>query len=461
MLASIYALANWRKAVYLAILLDILRDPVRKLDDTQSVLITISVGGLWAAIFLGMWQQNQPAIRDFLNRNRSFFKSLQYVAIGLIPGILVSLFVYTSGYRLVALGITSYLAPFLGVFIGVAYSKNESDIPRLMRFYALANGLSLLSVAAEFAGVESPILGGLLNMNWIRYSGASTIELIGGIYRSPDIMGLHAAHVVIFSIYLASLKSTNRFFWILLALWGIVCLLLGGRRKMLGIPLVFVASFFVIASLNGIRKFSSLTIPLALTGIFALIGLTFFSEDSVSQEYLDYASTLFTDGIQRSNEVVIGSVFHTLDQSGIFGTGIGSATQGNYQAGAVIRGGWQEDGVSRLFRELGLPGVFMLSIGAFLLFKSIVWSIKQVKRGSDLNYLQIALLSMLCGNIASFCISHQQYSGDPSSSLLVLLLLGMALGIGYHSALRDASRSDKSFQQRVLYLSLPQQNPTP
>jgi hypothetical protein len=200
---------------------------------------------------------------------------------------------------------------------------------------------------------------------------------------------------------------------------------------------------------------------LAFVGVLALIGTTLLSEDTVSQEYLDYASTLFTDGIQRSNEVVVGSVYHTLDQSGIFGTGIGSATQGNYQAGATIRGGWQEDGVSRLFRELGLPGVLMLSIAGFQLLKSIIWSLKQVKKASDLNYLQIALLSMLCGNIASFCISHQQYSGDPSSALLVLLLLGMALGIGYHAAVRSASRSGKMVQQRVPYRSSLTRLPSP
>jgi hypothetical protein len=434
-LSCLLGLANWRRGIYLAILVDILRDPVRKLDESQTVLITLSVGAIWGAVFFGMLQQYQPVIRDFLSRNISFYKSIQLVAFALIPGVLLSLLLYQSGYRLVILGVISYSAPFLGVFIGLAFSQNPAEINKLLRFYTIVNSIALLGVALEYANVDVPALGGLKNMEWIRFSGHDTIKLIAGFYRSPDIMGLHAAHVVMFAIYLSAIDTKNRLLWIPLVVWAAVCLILGGRRKMIGMPLVFIASFLILASYVKSFRFSNFLAPASLVGTCAMLLFLVTSDNSVSQEYLDYASTLFTEGLQRSNQLVSGSVWTTLQQSGFFGSGIGSATQGNYQTVGAT-GGWQEDGISRLFRELGVPGVLLILFAGINLLKSISWSIKRISPTDPQCIMQLSLLSMVIANMASFAISHQQYSGDPSSALLVLLLLGMALGLGFFADLK-------------------------
>ena len=43
--------------------------------------------------------------------------------------------------------------------------------------------------------------------------------------------------------------------------------------------------------------------------------------------------------------------------------------------------------------------------------------------------LQLGLVSVVVGDAASFAISHQQFSGDPVSALLVTLQIGMVLGL--------------------------------
>ena len=48
----ILALVDWKRAIYLGLLVDVLRDPVRKLSEEQPVLITIAGAVVWLLILL-------------------------------------------------------------------------------------------------------------------------------------------------------------------------------------------------------------------------------------------------------------------------------------------------------------------------------------------------------------------------------------------------------------------------
>ena len=85
--------------------------------------------------------------------------------------------------------------------------------------------------------------------------------------------------------------------------------------------------------------------------------------------------------------------------------------------------------MSRVFKELGLPGVLLLGIGGILFLQSLVIALKSTPGGHTAADLQLCLLSAVAGNAACFSASHQVYSGDPSSSLYVLLLLGIVFGV--------------------------------
>lgn len=434
-LACLISLGNWRAGIYAAILLDFVRDPVRKLDPDEPVLVTVSLLGLWGVITLSAWNQEHWRVREFLRDNPRVFAAFQWLVIAILPGIVMSMLLYSQGYLLVALGTVSYLAPSAGVVIGLLYAQHPQEITRLLRFYCLVNGIALTGVIAEYVGMNWSALGGMRGMQWIRYSGGDTVNLVAGFYRSPDIMGLHAAQLVMFSMVLTA-QSRRGWSpgWLLLAAFGSLCLLLSGRRKMLGMPLVFIAVFAALCHWRGMRRFHYIAVPIAALGVAAGGIYLVATEEFVADEYTNFAGTLVTEGATRSQEIWGGSIASTLNQSGVMGAGIGSATQGAYHVrGSAPRergqGGWQEDGVSRLFLELGVPGVIFVLASGLTLLGALRDAIFQIDRNSPLAYLQLMLLAVVAGNLASFAISHQHYSGDPPSALIVLMVLGMALAV--------------------------------
>jgi hypothetical protein len=449
--SCLVALTNWRKAIYLAILLDFLRDPVRKLDPSEPVLITISVLGLWGLITLSAWNQSREALQEFLYENPKLYNAFRLLIFATLPGIAVSLAFYAEGYKLVALGAVSYLAPSAGVLCGVLFASHPAEMNRLLRFYCIVNALALFGVVFEYIDYPVAALGGLRGMNWVRYSSGEVVNLTAGFYRSPDIMGLHAAHVVMFSLVLTiQARKGLSLGWILVALFAGFCLLLSGRRKMLGMPLVFTAAFGFFCYLRGMQQFRNVFIPVVGVGVAAVGVYLVATDEFVADEYTNYASTLFTQGTQRSQEIVIGSVTSTFRQTGILGAGIGSATQGAYHLRSgkgtdELRHGWQEDGVSRLFRELGMVGVFFIIAAGVSLIGAIIDSVRKLHCEDPISYLQLLLYSIVVANLASFIISHQQYSGDPPSALLVLFVMGMALSLPtIRSRLDEEQLTDES-----------------
>lgn len=443
--ACLFAWANWRRAIYLAVLLDFLRDPVRKLDSDESVRITVSILAVWGVIAFAAWSQSQREIRRGLKVNPLLIHAFRLLLLATIPGCIVALLLYQEGYKMVALGLVSYLAPTAGVVLGLVLPKNREDITNLLKFYSIINGAALIGVIAEFQQWPLPALGGLRGMNWIRYSGDEIVDLIGGFYRSPDIMGLHAAQVVMFSLIL-TVNRPRRFsvIWLSLAVFSSLCLLLSGRRKMLGIPLVWAALLGIFCYLRRIRLMSGIFVPMVTLG--AAAGGVYFltTEKLVGDEYANYSQTLFTDGVARTRAIVVGSLQSTFLQSGLLGSGIGCVTQGNHHVvkeGA--RNAWQEDGASRLLKELGAAGLLFILMSLWYLGKAIWAAISRVPHDGTLPLFQLMLLCAVIANGMSFLISHQQYSGDPPSALIVLLVLGMFFAVSDFQIL-DTGRSENA-----------------
>ncbi|MEZ5942723.1 MAG: hypothetical protein R3C18_15120 [Planctomycetaceae bacterium] len=423
------AISNWRVGLYLAILADVMRDPIRKLSESQSVLLTVVGTLVWGGVLLGAINSEGKEMWAIFRRYRKFATALNCMILSLIPGAALSMILYDGGYKLVIIGLVSYVGPLIGIAVGFLLPVKEQDIYRVFRFYTIINAIALIGTAVEAAGYSHRVLGGI-DMDWMRFHGDIHVILRAGVYRSPDIMGLHAAHVIVFSMMLG-LKSRGpeRMGWIGLIFWGLMCVLWSGRRKMVGIPLVFLASYLGIGMLRGSQSASRLATLAILLALGGTVGLFSIKEDVGSSEYTQYAATLFTEGGGRARQLIGDSIITTLYQSGMLGSGIGSATQGAHYA-AVDRGkAWQEDGASRLFKELGVPGVILMFVAAVFLFQAVQGSLQLIPAQHPLAMKQIGVLSIVLGNVASFAISHQQYSGDPGSAILAVMMLGMVLGI--------------------------------
>lgn len=427
--AFLLAAANWRAGIYACVLFEVLRDPIRKLTEDQSVMITVAPGLIWLGVFLGVLNAHQNELLSGLRNYPKLRTAVQLLILALVPGAIISLVIYPGGYKLVALGGLSYLAPLMGLAIGYMFARHEREVERLLSFYSILNAVVLVGGLLEYYGSTLPALGGI-KMNWLRYHGDYTVNLIAGFYRSPDIMGLHAAHVIMFSsVLVMRRKGPEKLVWGGLASWGALCLLLAGRRKMMALPIAFFAAYLLLSLWRRSHTATRVTTMLGLAGLVVAVVLFSARQLDVSNEYEQYASTLVTQGSQRTQEIVGGSILGTIIQSGLMGDGLGTATQGSqYAAVKVQRHGWQEDGASRLFKEVGLFGVVFVGLAGNLFIQSLMRAMKAVPRGSTVLDLQLCLIAMLVANAACFIASHQQYSGDAMMSLFVVLLSGIVLG---------------------------------
>jgi hypothetical protein len=428
-IVALLAIGNWRTALYCCLLLDVARDPVRKLTEQQSSLTTIIVGFVWFAAMLGALSTDPREGRLLFRRYRRLRTSLIVLVVALLPGALISMTRYNNGWMLAAIGAASYTAIFVGIVLGYLWPRRVGDVYRWMAAFVIINSVFLIGALLEAADINVPGLGGL-QMQWIRNYGTDLIKLICGFYRSPDVMGLHAAHVIMFGVLLA-LRPGKRFawFWLSLCTWAMTCLLLSGRRKMIAIPLVFLVTYLALVAVSSGRK--RIAFSMAMFAGIIVTSLLFVVEgQDISDEYTRYAASIATEGFERTTRSFTEIISTTLNQSGWLGDGLGTATQGRQYLGVVTNTrDWQEDGVGRLFKELGVPGVILAVASIALMLSAIRTAFDAIPKGHPVLPLQFGMFSIVAANLASFVISHQAYSGDPSAVLVVGFCLGIGLGL--------------------------------
>ncbi len=429
-LACAAALGNWRLALYLCLVIDVVRDPVRKLLPEQPVWATVLGAAPWGMIMLRAFSSEQTELLAAIPRYPKLSTALTCLAMALVPGFLLSCVYYPSGYRLALIGAASYLGPFLGIGLGYLFVRGEPMLLRFLMGYGLINAVALIGAPLEFLDADVPALGGI-RVDWIRYREGYIVDLISGFYRSPDVMGLHAAHVMMFGAILA-LRSRGlmRIVWLLLIGWGGMGVLLCGRRKMMAIPLVFIISYAILNYFQGSSR--KLTIAVMIVSALAVVGgAALVASRPEWLEYTTYASTVISEAPERLQTNVIGGAFETVRQAGVMGAGLGTGTQGRYYvattSGSGARG-WQEDGISRLLLELGLPGFLFVLVTAYLLLGVFRSAIQITPRDTPARDLQLMLAAVVLGDVASFIVAHQHFSGDPIAALMVTFIAGCILG---------------------------------
>ena len=426
------ALADWRRGLYLALFFEALRDPVRKIADGHSVLVTIAAGLVWATVFLGASRKLGPRLFLVLRQLPSLRNAITCLFVALAPAVLVSSISYSGGYRVAIVGFASYTLPLLGMAVGYHLPRRPEDVWRMLRFYCVVNAVVLSGTFFEFYKFDLPGLGSVPDANgnvfrWLRYEPGYIVDLMCGFYRSPDVMGLHAANVSMFASLL-SLRPQARFrwLWIGLAVFGGFCLMLSGRRKMIGMVVVYGA---IYASLRLRQTGATRVVPI-MVALVALVAVVFavMSDSESTSDYAIYAQSTFTQGGSRIQDNVIVGVLDSLQQTGILGIGLGTATQGRYYAEVdVTAKTWQEDGVSRIFAEMGLFGAVFSAAAVFYFLRGSYVAYKMVPPTSPVRELQIGMIGVVLATGASFVISHQAFSGDPCALLFVSLLFGIML----------------------------------
>jgi hypothetical protein len=426
------AISNWRLAMYLGIVVDVLRDPIRKLTIGEPAWMTQAMIPVWFCIFAGCLAQQPGVVRQLGRVFPGVRKGTRFLLLALLPGLFLSLVLYTNGWFVAAIGGLSYVGPLAGILIGACMAIDKRDVLRVLRFYALINSVALVGSLAESSHWGWPALGGMQGFEWIRHMPGVQVRLISGFFRSPDIAGFHAANVLVFSVILSLPKNRGdriRPAWLVVTLWGVYVITLAGRRKMLAIPLLFIVVFF---GLNAFRKQKKqgASSQFLLVAVLALGGFVAYSigQQTELESHATYYSTTLVDAVPRLYASTFSSTVNTLSQSGFLGSGLGVASQGAQHAGIDLRGVWQEDGMSRVFKELGVIGAFLLLMAVIAFVGEFRKALRTPLNEPSRTFLQTAGLGIAAGHLGCFVISHQHISGDASNGVWAILFLGGVFG---------------------------------
>lgn len=428
---AVRAFLQWRSCLFGMALLAAIQDPIRKLTPgAPGYLVMLSAPVLLAGM-AGLILGRRHWWSAFATANPRAGAAFAILLLCSLPPALISATYGPGSWIYTLLGAASYSVVLLSVVLGFHLLRDERDLRRFLSFYCLISVLLLSGSWLEFLGLfpGAQVLGTeALDTIWIRYREGFIVDLIAGFYRSPDVMGWHAAATTMFASLLAlTARGGRRWFWIAIAIVAIGALLLCGRRKM-----VFMVPLFLLTVLWIYWQAGKARSMLAVGGLLALplVGVFLFvdvlgGEESAYLRYYTGGSAETLDSVENHGfDAVIG----TYRRTGFFGGGLGFATPGAHQLGIARPRAWQESGPSRVMFELGVPGMLALAVALGVLVLS-AWSVTRrlVVAGGRKSVYSVGLLAFFLCNAGSLVVSGQ-ILGDPFIATMIGASLGWVLG---------------------------------
>ncbi len=439
------------------ILVGAIQDPIRKLTPGAPGYLVLATAPIWLAMSFRALNE-LPIWRQFVESYRSLSSAITLFLISLLPAAVISASYGPGAWKLSLIGLFSYGSVLLGWIMGFAYTRSLADIRRILAFYSVVTAVMLLGTPLEYFELwpDWPALGTeAMGMRWIRYVSGYFILLTAGFYRSPDIMGWHAIAVGMLGATLAfAAKGAQRYLWIAVAAWGVSAAILSGRRKMVTMILIFalVLIWMYWRSRNPGRMAPVIGTLLAVTAT----AFVCYQYIGPSAEIESYYSTPIGEVVDRAQTHGFRALHTTLEQSGFFGEGLGTASQGTRHLSVARPRTWQEGGLGKVVVELGVPGFLCFLMLSYLLFKSILKEpLKRLDpQGSGFS-LTAGLTAFAVANAGCFVVSHHVF-GDSFIMSFFSLMIGLVLSIARYRQERPPELHSLSPQPRFIAM-----NPSP
>jgi hypothetical protein len=422
LMSATFTLVDWRRGWLLAILCGVLQDPARKLTPGTPVVMSISIVLIYVAVIFASQSTLQRHGRELSRRFPNIYGALIAVFVFLFLAGVNGLFTFgLTQWKAPAMSFFLYLAPLPAVVIGYAFLQREEQLYGLFRFYAVVTSIAMIGTPLEYLRVSWRALGTVALSENMRFVTGFNIRMLSGFYRGPDIMGWHAALLtmigMIMTIRLRSFRSA--WVWMLVSGWGFLNCMISGRRKAIYMIAVFAATFLW----RYFRRLSTAhVVSFALVGVVMIFVVTRIAQDE--------QSSVYTRGAHTTQEEVWGrlegGLSGTVEQAGIMGAGLGTATQGVYHVlrqDSATTLGWQEGGLGKLAIELGLPGLLAVALLGFTMIMTMmkISAFPDIPGSSQL--ARAALFGIIAANIVEFLVSAQAYS-DPVLTLLTAFFVG-------------------------------------
>lgn len=427
-ISAVVALVNWRRGVYLMILVAAIQDPIRKLTPGAPAYLVLAAVPVWLGAVVGAWT-SEPYVLTSFRRAFSPLASAIGVFLFFLGIASVRSATYGAGsWQLTLVGLFGYLSALAGLVMGYGLARKDGDLDKLLGFYCIVTAIVLVGGPMEYLGIGSgwPALGTTaMGARWVRYRSNYTIEMIAGFYRSPDVLGWHSMGLSMLSICLAlRTRGPLRYMWIMLAGWGLIGGMMCGRRKMvLMLPVFAIVLFWLYRRRTGMGTAGS-PVKVVLTSV--ILGYALYYQVRANSDVETYYFFDTGDVLERISSHGYGALLVTYRQSGFWGEGVGTATQGTHHLVVDRPRTWQEGGLARSLVELGVPGFIAMVFLAFHLMKTVIQLVMNLQLGHRQFYLIAGLGSLFLANAASFVVSHQIF-GDPFINCFFALIIGMAL----------------------------------
>ena len=427
-ISSLVALHDRRKGLVLYLLIGLTQDPARKMVPGAPGYFTLCTAPVLFALVAGLIRTRPGFWGEFRAWHPKLAMGIFLFAVSLLPGAGLSATYGPGSWLYTAMGLFSYGVIIFGVAVGFFWPGKDGDIERLLAIYCLLCAPMLCGVYLEYLGMFPgwPVLGtSTLGHEWIRHIPGVVVKMVAGFFRSPDIMGWHAAMVVMLSLLFAFRSSgwRSRLFWIAVGCGASVAMILCGRRKMLYMIPVFVSCFLWAYYFlgKGTRRAGVVSV-LLLAVIFAVAGYQAFNPDSTFLQYYTYEPS---DAFERLEKHGLDAVVTTVYQSGVLGEGLGFASTGAQHIHAARPRTWQEGGLSRITVELGLPGLAcLLFLGWQFVRSGSILVGRRISREAPVFQTAVTMFAILVANAASFVVSGGHF-GDPFIASFLAIFAGL------------------------------------
>ena len=452
------AVYRWRWGVFAAIIVGLLQDPIRKMIPGVPAFLAMASLPVWMATLASASFSGEIKMRLFLSGFPRLTRWISVFSLYLLIPAALSASYGRNSWMITALGVVIYSTAFFVLAAGWRFPATHKSISKVLSFYAVCAAILLIGGPLDYIGFGerfSAIGTQALDMIWVTYrTGSEGLFMYAGFFRSPDVMGWHAALVtMVAGLMAARSRGWVRVFWILISVWGFLNVWICGRRKMISMLPIFGGVFLLLTyKFRDVRKTALLG-----AGAFLVVALAWYG---VSRTYRTVSTdTFYLSAFEQMDEKFmqhgVGSVITTVQQAGFLGYGLGMGQQGVHNINAEKPRLWQEGGPGKIFAELGVPGAILLLGIGFVLFRTAYFVVGYTKE-FPVFYECAGLLSILVANVASAVVSAQIF-GDPFIMLLLAFFMGLILSGSRISQDKDSSqmRKDAELNKETLRDSVP------
>lgn len=431
---SVLAVSNWRYAMLATIVVGFAQDPIRKIIAGQPVqMVVLCVLAMSLALLAAMVRHGGLTLEPMSGGNSTARNTLRLFVLLVVLQAIVALVRFHS-IMVPAIGMLAYLTPIPALWLAYCYVRDLSDVRRFLLVYVVVGALINMSIIASGVGYDSALLTSIGGDLMIFDRVAGIVQAHSGLMRAPEIAAWHAATVACMAIVLR-VTFPGPFVRLLtpgVVLFCVYAAMLTGRRKVLAISMLFAAIYFL-----GLRYFGrpSRRHGMAVTALMATLVTTgvvlMAPEPSNMSSYALRSSTVVTDAWDRLSTLGVSTIGWALQVGGPFGLGTGAGAQGtqHFASGTIAAGGAAEGGLGKITVELGLAGLFLAILSAWMVARQVRRAIALAARSDPrLLKLVIGLIAFVAANVPVFVGASQAY-GDPFILILLSSMLGFVLAV--------------------------------